>query len=330
MQNRNIFHALLLALPVRIIEQQEIAMNRRQFVNEQLNIKGSGLEIGPSYNPFFPKKEGYNVKTLDHASGEVLRQKYSSDPAVDVSKIEDVDFVWSGEPYAELIGEEKFDWIFAAHLIEHVPDMIAFINDSSTILKEGGMLALVIPDKRYTFDMYRPQSSLGAVIDAHSYNRKAPSLGNRVECIYTYGVKKEGTSVTDEVFSSFLPQGDIKHAMERAGANSEYVDVHVWAFTPNHFRLIIETLFQAGLISLREKYFHATVGNEFYIILSADSYGPNVNIDKLFHLSLKEAQHRWWSAGRGTHWIRSIVAIFDRRLLGGLLRNAYRRYKRDF
>jgi 2-polyprenyl-3-methyl-5-hydroxy-6-metoxy-1,4-benzoquinol methylase len=128
-------------------------MDRRQFVNEQLDLKGSGLEIGPSYNPFFPKRDGYNVKTLDHASGETLRQKYGCDPAVEVSKIEDVDFVWNGQQYAELIGEEKFDWVFAAHLIEHVPDLIAFINDSATIMKEKGMLALAIPDKRYTFDM---------------------------------------------------------------------------------------------------------------------------------------------------------------------------------
>lgn len=40
-----------------------------------LKKDGLGLEIGPSHNPIAPKKAGYNVHIVDHASAEELRAK---------------------------------------------------------------------------------------------------------------------------------------------------------------------------------------------------------------------------------------------------------------
>ena len=45
-------------------------LSRLDKVFYKLNKKGLGLEIGPSHNPIAPKKQGFNVHILDHASAQ--------------------------------------------------------------------------------------------------------------------------------------------------------------------------------------------------------------------------------------------------------------------
>jgi hypothetical protein len=60
-----------------------------------------------------------------------------------------------------------YDWIAAAHVIEHAPSMIDWLRSVGDTLKEGGILFLVVPDKRYTFDFFRPESTLGKIFEDH-------------------------------------------------------------------------------------------------------------------------------------------------------------------
>ncbi len=142
-----------------------------------LNRSGQGLEIGPSHNPLTPKKHGYNVHILDHLSDEDLRKKYAGH-GVNLENIETVDFVWSGEDLSDLIENKScYDWIIASHVIEHVPDLISFLQQCAVLLKPEGKLSLVIPDKRYCFDYFNPVSSTGQLLDAYEQKRIRPSPG---------------------------------------------------------------------------------------------------------------------------------------------------------
>ena len=80
---------------------------------------------------------------------------------------EEVDFLWDGRPYVELIGRRHaYDWIIGSHVLEHTTDLLGFLNDCDSLLKKGGVLSLVVPDKRYCFDRFRPLTDVGRVIDA--------------------------------------------------------------------------------------------------------------------------------------------------------------------
>ena len=51
----------------------------KKFLENEINIfMSKGLEIGPSYNPIFPKYEYPNVFTVDHTDKEELIQKYGN------------------------------------------------------------------------------------------------------------------------------------------------------------------------------------------------------------------------------------------------------------
>ena len=45
-------------------------MDRRERILDGLNLRGLGFEIGPSYNPICPKRDGFNVETVDVLSRE--------------------------------------------------------------------------------------------------------------------------------------------------------------------------------------------------------------------------------------------------------------------
>ncbi len=253
-------------------------MNRQKKILRHIDKNGYGIEIGPSHNPIAPKNDGYRVHIIDHMSREQLIAKYRNH-GVNLNKIEEVDFVWQGESYTELTGKTKhYDWIIASHVIEHTPDLIGFLNDCDTILKDDGAISLVVPDKRYCFDHYRPITSISKIIDSHFQKSTSHTPGTVAEYFLNV-VSKSGKIAWD---SCTTGEYNFVHSLENALQGMEsvvnenaYLDVHAWCFVPHSFRLIIHDLFCLGLIPFKEVDFHPTDGCEFYITLGRRGQGVN-------------------------------------------------------
>ena len=138
---------------------------RRQRILNTVDVsRGVGLEIGPLMAPIVTKDAAKRVYYLDHMSQKDLIEKYGHEPMVDTSKIEPVDFVVDKKSLKSSVGNMKFDYIVASHVIEHMPDLISWLQEVEEILKIGGVLALAIPDKRYTFDISRRTSTVNEVM----------------------------------------------------------------------------------------------------------------------------------------------------------------------
>jgi|APTNR8051073442_1049403.scaffolds.fasta_scaffold00013_246 SAM-dependent methyltransferase len=256
---------------------------------------GLGVEIGPSYGPLAPKREGFQVHVIDHLDRAGLMDKYRSH-GMPVDQIEEVDFVWRGESYAELTGHRQhYDWIIASHLIEHTPDLIGFLLNCAEILKDDGVLSLAIPDARYCFDHFRSPSSVASAIDAHLARRVRPSPGTVAEH-HLSAVARAGRiawSARDRGIYSFVhTHAEARATMEKACDTEAYLDVHVWCFTPHSFRLMIQDLYELGLQPFRECSFFPTAGCEFYVTLGRQGSGPG--LDRL--ALLKKARREFAAA----------------------------------
>jgi 2-polyprenyl-3-methyl-5-hydroxy-6-metoxy-1,4-benzoquinol methylase len=249
---------------------------RKQRILAMVDVKGRGVEIGPGYDPIAPKREGYDVQVIDHTSREKLVEKYRPVGA-DVDRIEEVDFVWRGESYLELTGAaEAYDWIIASNLVEHTPDFIAFLEDCDAILKDGGVLALAVPDRRYSFDRFRPVSGLAHVIDSHVARHKIPSVGTAAE--YCMNVVSKGglrcwNAGTPGDYE-FIHSASHSRFVTAEVARGVYHDVHNWVFVPHSFRILLNDLHALGYTRLREVSFHPTEGFEFYVALGRHGPGP--------------------------------------------------------
>jgi predicted SAM-dependent methyltransferase len=257
--------------------------SREEKVFYILDKKGLGLEIGPSHNPIAPKKKGFNVHILDHASSADLRHKYQGH-GVNLDSIEEVDFVWHGEPFQELIGKTNcYDWIIASHVIEHVPDFISYLQQCEALLKPTGVLSLVIPDKRYCFDYFSSSSSTGNVLDAYAEKRERPSHGQIFDHIANASKRNgniawglDGLAGADELMHTFT---EAQAHWARSLSTTDYIDVHCWRFTPASFRLLISDLQSLGLIGLGITAEFDTTGCEFYVSLADKRYSSGKKVD---------------------------------------------------
>ena len=130
-------------------------MTREEIILSQIKRDGLGLEIGAGCAPVAPKKQGFRVHVLDHCDRKALIEKYRRHE-VNIENIEEVDFVWDGRSYTELIGRRHiYDWIIGSPVLEHTTDLIGFLNDCDSLLKKDGVVLLAVPDKRYCFDRFR-------------------------------------------------------------------------------------------------------------------------------------------------------------------------------
>ncbi|MBI5937514.1 MAG: methyltransferase domain-containing protein [Betaproteobacteria bacterium] len=266
-------------------------MSKIEKALHRVDTKGRGLEIGPSHNPIAPKAKGFNIDILDHASQDALRQKYR-DHGVNIDAIEEVDFIWRGEPLDELVGTpEAYDYIIASHVIEHTPDLVSFLQQCSRLLKPSGVLSLVIPDKRYCFDYFRWPSSTGDVLQAHFERRKWHPPGTVFDHV-SLAAKLDGNIAWSPgmkgelAFVHSLPAAAA--AWQEAIDSDDFIDVHQWRFTPSSFRLLLMDLVSLELVDLTEVCGFETSGCEFHITLERGAGVPNYDRLQLAQAILRE------------------------------------------
>ena len=244
-------------------------MERHEKLLKHVAFNGLGLEIGPAYAPVTPKSKGWNCHVLDHMSADGLKLKYG--PGVPIYKIEEVDFIWSGQSYKELVGDNCYDYIIASHVIEHVPNLIGFLEDCRSILKPGGVLSLAVPDLRFCFDCLRSVSDIGGVIDAHLLERTSNSPG-KVFDYFSKAVLRNGAYLwSDESFEGlqFMNSEEFaRFAFSKALREGQSYDVHAWTFTPSSFRMILQSLNKLGFVGLHGIEFFDSVDGEFFVTLS--------------------------------------------------------------
>jgi predicted SAM-dependent methyltransferase len=250
--------------------RDHLVMTREEKLLQFVDRNAVGLEIGPSYNPVAPKLAGWNVEVLDHLNAADLRNKYAA-WGVGGSKIEEVDYVISDNSiFGAVNKEDHFDFIIASHVIEHMTDMLRFLTDCQRLLKPDGVLSLAVPDKRFCFDIFKPVSSTGMVLQAYHEKRTQhlPGLifdqyANHVMCgdkIIWFDQKLDDMRLVHSV-------SDARVRMDDFIKSGIFVDIHAWFFTPSSFRLIIHDLNEMGSINMGEAAFHPTEGFEFFVTL---------------------------------------------------------------
>lgn len=282
-----------------VLTGKQFLMDRSSLLLSLVNLSGAGLEIGPSYSPLVPKSSGRRIETLDHASAPELRERYRTAANVDVTKIEEVDYVSDGRPLVEIINRVSYyDYIIASHVIEHTPDMLGFLTDCQTLLKNDGVLVLAVPDKRRCFDVFQPLTSTGVVLQAHLERRSRHLPGQMFDFI-AYNALREGKGGwgfgADGPLALAHDLAFAAYGYERARASSAYVDAHAWRFTPSSFRLIINDLNEIGHLKLRERFFAEDDNLEFFVSLSR--VGTGCPYDRLALLKMIVVEQQEVSVG---------------------------------
>lgn len=250
--------------------------SRKIQLLSELSKSDSIIEIGPLHNAIAPKKEGWQTTIVDHDSRTGIVNKYKNDTAVDIDLIEEVDIIWERGSLAEAFSpaqHHKFQAIIASHVIEHIPDFIAFFQSAQHLLNpDRGVLILAVPDKRFCFDAFRPISTTGRVLEAHTQNIQRHSQSALFDHL-AYSVHADNRCAWGRETPSKLSfHSNIEQAFStletwNGSPSATYIDCHGWQFTPASFELLVMELGELGLIDWRIDWIKPRPTTEFLVHL---------------------------------------------------------------
>jgi SAM-dependent methyltransferase len=126
-------------------------------------LAGEGIEIGGLHIPLRVPRS-VRVRYVDRMPVAELRRQY---PELANEKLVPVHIIDHGEKLATFEDESQ-DFIIANHFIEHTQDPIGTIKRFLQVLRPQGILYMAVPDKRFTFDVGRPLTSLDHLIRDHT------------------------------------------------------------------------------------------------------------------------------------------------------------------
>ena len=246
------------------------------------------LEIGPLNRPIADKRNYPNTFYCDIRSTEEVRKLYSGNAYLEATGITvnpetiiPIDYVVK-ESYKDTFKEtEKFDYVIASHVMEHMEDIISSFLDISTVLKPGGVFYIVYPDKRYCFDHFRTSASFR---DAYNVFVNGPAENASMVLDFYYSVIPENSPEVfwrkDDILT-FLPTADFKYALEKYKQVREggggIDDVHYWPFSDMEFLKFLYDCIRARLLPFHCIAFYPCQENDQQFIIALQ-YEPKIQL----------------------------------------------------
>ncbi len=135
---------------------------RRRFAQR---LSGQGVEIGPGHVPF-PVPDRVTVRYIDRwepSENSSLFPELGDSPGFPPPDIvSDLDIDRLGG-----LGDQSQDFVIASHVIEHLANPLAMLVDIHRVLRTGGLLILLVPDRHRTFDRNRDPTPLAHLVDEY-------------------------------------------------------------------------------------------------------------------------------------------------------------------
>jgi len=257
------YHHLIVMSQRRIIAGQ----HPREDIGRTL--MGDVLEIGPGHAPFPTSPDArvtYADRSVENGRDatwpELTGQSRGPDADLDLDL--DIDGL-------RAVTDEAFDAVIACHLIEHLANPIAALREFERVLRPGGRLVMVVPDRTRTFDSVREATPLAHLLD--DFRRIVKEVDAEHIREFCEAIFNQPPIHPDEVRDWHDPS---RLDEERLNLHRRRT-IHVHCWTPEEFAIVIAGGLALGLMSwqLVDLYFFDDPGdqpdNEFGLVLERPS-----------------------------------------------------------
>lgn len=251
--------------------------DRRRMVHRLLPLEtGCGLEIAPNWAPVVTKSEG-DVLYCDYLTYEQLLERERTNPGriQHGLRVQRLDFIWEiGKTLQECAGTAApFDYVVSCHVFEHVPNFLEYLYQVRAVVKDDGVIAMVLPDAKGSGEYFRRETNAAELINSYLLGQTVPSPGqvyDGLKNLFDFqNVPLEGRTLAD--VKRLFTDADSYAAALRA--SQEYVDVHCWAFSRDGFAEVARELREIGLFDFEIESLASNPatqtghGSEFYVKL---------------------------------------------------------------
>ncbi len=139
------------------------SINSRTLLGRSL--VGQGIEIGPGHQPFPLAFGGATARYVDRWDPETNRLLF---PEVDGAGFVEPDVLANLDiERLSAFGAGSQDFVIASHVLEHLSEPIGQLVDIHRVLRPGGTLLLLLPERTRTFDRTRQPTPLAHLVDEH-------------------------------------------------------------------------------------------------------------------------------------------------------------------
>ncbi len=143
------------------------------------NLFGSGIEVGPGGTPL-GVPDGVTVRYVDRLTIDDHSRLFPELPRdfgfVKPDVIADLD-----TDGLRAIDSGSQDFVICSHVLEHLADPLRFLDEAHRVLRVGGVLLVLLPDRRYTFDRDREPTPLSCLIRDHEVGATTPDDAHMTE-----------------------------------------------------------------------------------------------------------------------------------------------------
>jgi SAM-dependent methyltransferase len=182
-------------------------------------LKGHGVEIGAFKTPI-PGIAPVYVDRFDRYANEATGAQYYGDAG------------------ALPFRTSSLDYVATSHVIEHVADPIAAFAEWCRVLRHGGIIYMVVPDRRLTFDHPRPLTTVEHMLDDH--RRGTTQVDGTHIDDFTFGVDPSffgPDRSSDDVMRERRALADSYR--QRIGEGQE-INIHFHTFEPESMQALLQ------------------------------------------------------------------------------------------
>lgn len=124
------------------------------------------------------------------------------------------------------IKTENYDFVFASHTLEHIANPLKALFEWIRIIKDGGHIILVLPEKSVCFDHRRQVSSLDKLVKQYTDNIGEDDLSTLPEILSKHDLSMD------------TPAGNFEQFTRRSLNNYENRCLHHYVYSPDLLRQI--------------------------------------------------------------------------------------------
>ncbi len=140
--------------------------------------------------------------------------------------------------------DEGYDAVISSHCLEHLADPLGALNEWRRVCRNGGLLLLVLPDPRHTFDHRRPITLLEHLLADRAAERPETDETHFAEVLALHDLSLDPAAGSPEEFRERV-HGNTTHRcvhhhvfdgalMEESLRHTGWVPIAVEAFAPLH------------------------------------------------------------------------------------------------
>jgi SAM-dependent methyltransferase len=164
---------------------------------KQLFVSKSGLEVGGPSRVF--RDEGYVplyrfVKELDgcnFSNTTIWEGNINSGKNYNYYKNRKGMQYISEASDLSLIPDSKYDFVISSNCLEHVANPLKAVEEWIRVIKDGGLLLLVLPKKDYCFDHNRPDTLFSHLLSDFQNNIDDKDLTHLNEILELHDLKRD-------------------------------------------------------------------------------------------------------------------------------------------